>query len=67
MNLYFFRSLITIPESNGKHLLNNAAFGRAYKDVLSLSSKLRHFAETNPDTFYDQACLPLVDHTYEVR
>jgi len=60
------RSLITIPESNGKHLLNNAAFGRAYKDVLSLSSKLRHFAETNPDTFYDQACLPLVDHTYEV-
>ena len=59
-------SLITIPESHGRHYLNNAAFGRAYDDVLSLSNKLRNFAETNPDTFYDQACLPLVDYTYQV-
>ena len=60
------RKLITIPNSNGKHYLNNAAFGRAYDDVLTLSSKLRLFAETNPDTFYDQACLPLIDNTYDV-
>ena len=60
------RKLITIPNRNEKHYLNNAAFGRAYDDVLNLSSKLRLFAETNPDTFYDQACLHLIDNTYDV-
>ena len=60
------RSLITLPRNQGKHHLNNAAFGRAYDEVLALSGKLRHFAETDPDTFYDQACLPLIDHTYSV-
>ena len=49
-----------------KHFLNNAAFGRAYDSVLELSFKLRRFAETSPDIFYDQACLPLVDYTYSV-
>jgi len=60
------KKLITIDESNDKHYLNNAAFGRAYDDVLDLSFKLKRFAETNPDIFYDQVCLPLIDHTYEV-
>jgi len=60
------RKLISLNEGNDKHYLNNAAFGRAYDDVLDLSFKLKRFAETNPDTFYDQVCLPLINHTYEV-
>ena len=40
------KNLITVPNNQGKHFLNNAAFGRAFDDVLDLSGKLRHFAET---------------------
>jgi hypothetical protein len=58
--------LITIRKNEGKHYLNNAAFGRAYDEVLKLNSRLREFAETQPDIFYDQACLPLIKHTYRV-
>ncbi|XP_057311153.1 uncharacterized protein LOC130648998 isoform X1 [Hydractinia symbiolongicarpus] len=46
--------------------LNNAAFGRAYSDVYKLSMLLREFSETSSDVFYDQVCLPLVKHSYEV-
>ena len=60
------RTLISLPQGNGRHYLNNAAFGRAYDDVLTLSGKLRTFAETHPDVFYDQACLSLIEHTYQV-
>eukprot|EP00090_Calanus_glacialis_P047225 TRINITY_DN9685_c0_g1_i1.p1 TRINITY_DN9685_c0_g1~~TRINITY_DN9685_c0_g1_i1.p1 ORF type:complete len:1465 (-),score=349.19 TRINITY_DN9685_c0_g1_i1:88-4482(-) len=59
-------NLIAVDEGHDKHYLNNAAFGRAYEDVLDLSFKLKRFAETHPDIFYDQACLPLINHTYEV-
>jgi len=60
------KNLIKVEETGDKHFLNNAAFGRAYDDVLDLSFKLKNFAETNPDIFYDQVCLPLVNHTYDV-
>ena len=60
------KKLITVPDNKRRHFLNNAAFGRAYDDVRNLGDRLRQFAESNPDTFYDQACLPLINHTYEV-
>ena len=59
-------NLIAVDEGHDKHYLNNAAFGRAYEDVLDLSFKLKRFAETHPDIFYEQACLPLINHSYEV-
>jgi len=60
------KNLITVEQGLERHYLNNAAFGRAYDDVLDLSFKLKRFAETNPDIFYDQTCLPLISHTYDV-
>ena len=60
------KKLITVPDNKSSHFLNNAAFGRAYDDVRTLGDRLRQFAESNPDTFYDQACLPMINHTYEV-
>jgi len=60
------KKLITVDGADDKHYLNNAAFGRAYDDVLDLSFKLKRFAETNPDIFYDQVCLPLINNTYKV-
>jgi 5-histidylcysteine sulfoxide synthase len=59
-------SLITIKKNQGKHYLNNAAFGRAYDEVLKLNSRLREFSESHPDIFYDQACMPLIKYTYKV-
>jgi len=59
-------SLITIDATQNKHYLNHAAFGHAYDSVLELSLNLRRFAEQNPDVFYDQACLPLINNTYKV-
>ena len=58
--------LVTIENKDSKQYLNHAAFGRPYDSVLELSMKLRRFAETNADVFYDQACLPLINHTYQV-
>nr|XP_012557475.2 uncharacterized protein LOC100215679 [Hydra vulgaris]XP_047133732.1 uncharacterized protein LOC100215679 [Hydra vulgaris]XP_047133733.1 uncharacterized protein LOC100215679 [Hydra vulgaris]XP_047133734.1 uncharacterized protein LOC100215679 [Hydra vulgaris] len=46
--------------------LNHAAFGRAYRDVVTLSLLLKSFAEENPDVFYDQLCLPLTNYTYKI-
>jgi len=60
------KNLITVDQSHDKQYLNNAAFGRAYDDVLDLSFKLKKFAETNPDVFYDQTSLPLINYCYEV-
>jgi len=60
------KSLITVDGGDERHYLNNAAFGRAYDDVLDLSFKLKRFAETNPDIFYDQTCLPLINYTYDI-
>ena len=34
--------------------------------MLKLNSRLREFSETHPDIFYDQACLPLINYTYQV-
>jgi len=59
--------LVTFDGGKGqRHFLNHAAFGKPYGQVLDLSLKLRQFAESNPDVFYDQACLPLVENTYKV-
>ena len=56
--------LITLKTN--KVSLNNGAFGHAYDDVIKLSFMLREFGEFNPEVFYDQVCLPLINHTYEV-
>ncbi|XP_065674423.1 uncharacterized protein LOC124819331 isoform X2 [Hydra vulgaris] len=54
-------------KTNDKNVyLDNAAFGRAYSDVISLSLQLKGFAEENPDIFYDQLCVPLTEYTYQV-
>jgi len=60
--------LITVnPDaSKSQHYLNHAAFGRAYDEVSKLGHMLQEFSENNPDVFYDQACHPLVEHTYQV-
>ena len=59
-------TLITFDNKEKKQYLNHAAFGRPYDSVLDLSLKLRRFAESNSDVFYDQACLPLINNTYKV-
>ena len=46
--------------------LNNAAFGKSYNECFNLSKKLHDFSENDPDVYYDQALLPLVQHTYRV-
>ena len=58
--------LVTVDNKERKQYLNHAAFGRPYDSVLDLSMKLRRFAESNSDVFYDQACLPLINNTYKV-
>ena len=58
--------LVTLDNKEKKQYLNHAAFGRPYDSVLDLSMKLRRFAETNSDVFYDQACLSLINNTYKV-
>eukprot|EP00111_Clytia_hemisphaerica_P016719 TCONS_00049577-protein len=56
--------LITVPQN--KTLLNNGAFGHAYDDVRKLSRMLRDFSEDESEIFFDQVCLPLVNHSYAV-
>lgn len=46
--------------------LNNAAFGKAYNECYILSSKLHEFSESDPDVYYDQALLPLIENSYEI-
>lgn len=58
------RSLVTVP--NNKTLLNNGAFGHAYDEVRKLSRLLREFSEDESEIFFDQVCLPLVNHSYAV-
>jgi len=58
------RELITVK---GKSVLfNNGAFGHAYDEVRRLSRSLRDFSEDEPEVFYDQVCLPLVNYSYAV-
>lgn len=58
------RELINI--SSNKTYLNNGAFGHAYDAVKKLSVMLREFSEEEPEVFYDQICLPLVNNSYEI-
>ena len=60
------KTLITLDPGQQRQYLNHAAFGRAYDSVVDLSFNLRRFAESQPDVFYDQACLPLINNTYKV-
>ena len=46
--------------------LNNAAFGKAYDVCYELSKKLHDFSENDPDVYYDQALLPMVQNTYKI-
>lgn len=45
--------------------LNPAAFGRCYKDCFSLQQELIQFSETNPDVFYDEILLNLLNFSYQ--
>mmetsp|Transcript_8532 Transcript_8532/g.20638 ORF Transcript_8532/g.20638 Transcript_8532/m.20638 type:complete len:1930 (-) Transcript_8532:626-6415(-) len=46
--------------------LNVGAFGRAYADCEEFGEHLRRFASLNPDVFYDQALMPLLQRSYAI-
>lgn len=58
------QQLITLKNRNVN--FNNGAFGHAYDEVSKLALMLQQYSEENPEVFYDQVCLPLVSHTYNV-
>jgi 5-histidylcysteine sulfoxide synthase len=47
------------------HHLNHGAFGSAFGACIDLAASLRALAEANPNSFYDDLCLPLMRESRE--